>query len=112
MNIFLDEGESVMNIFDILKDFNLEGIKTKGKDILDSLKKIQCTGEAGAGFVKVTVDGNFNIVSIDFDVNNELIKQDLIVFKDLIIAAHNSAVEKIREEIQKQIADNFFPGLF
>lgn len=101
-----------MNVFDIIKNLNIDSIKEKGKEMLDSLKDIQCTGEAGAGFVKVTVDGNFNIISIDFDVNNELIKEDLIVFKDLIIAAHNEAVNKVREEIQKKISNSFIPGLF
>ncbi len=101
-----------INIFDILKNLNMESLKKKGEDILQSLKDLECTGEAGAGFVKVTIDGNFNILSIDFDVNNELIKEDLVMLRDLIIAANNDAVSKMREEIQKKFSNMFIPGMF
>lgn len=101
-----------MDILDIIKNLNIDIIKDKGKKVLEDIKNLQATGEAGAGFVKVTVDGNFDIVSIDFDFNNELIKEDLVVFKDLIIAAHNEAVSKLREEIHKKIYIGFIPGLF
>jgi len=101
-----------MNFLDIVKNLNMETLKKKSEDMISSLKSIECTGEAGAGFVKVTIDGNFNLLSIDFDVNNELIKDDLVMLRDLIIAAYNDASAKMREEIQKKVSNLFVSGIF
>ena len=49
-------------------------------------------------------------MSIEFE-NNELLKEDLLAFRDLIISAHNDAVIKMREEIQKKYANNIIPGI-
>ena len=103
-----------MDILDILKNINvitLDKIEKKTQEVITHLKEIECTGEAGAGFVKVRLNGQFNIISIEFDSNNDLIKEDLIVFRDLIIAAHNDAVAKVREKIQEKFTDLFIPGM-
>ncbi len=100
-----------INPFDLLKNLNIDDLKKKSDEMINNLKEIECVGESGAGFVKVKINGNFNIISIDFDVNNEIIKQDLVMFKDLVISAHNEAILKVREEIQKKFSNMVIPGL-
>jgi len=82
--------ESEMNIFDVLKGFNIEDLKKRSAETLSKMKEVEITGESGGGFVKVTINGEFYITDID-----------LATFKDLIIAATNQAVDKMKDELQK-----------
>lgn len=100
-----------MNPFDFLKNLNLEDLKTKSQEILTQLREMSVIGESGGGFVKIIINGEFNILSIEYE-ENDLIKQDLSTFRDLIISAHNDAVAKMRAEIQKRFSNLLIPGLF
>jgi DNA-binding YbaB/EbfC family protein len=97
-----------MNPFDLLKNLNINELKEKGQKAMDELKEIIVTGTSGGEFVKVTINGEFNILSIEYE-ESDIIKGDLATFRDLIIAAHNDAVSKVREEIQKKLG-NVIPG--
>lgn len=103
--------ENKMNPFDLLKNMNLEDLKKKSQEAISILKDLNIIGESGGGFVKITINGEFRILSIDYE-ENEIIKDDLSTFKDLIIAAHNDAVVKMKEEIQKRFSSTMIPGLF
>lgn len=100
-----------MNPFDVLKSLNLNDLKKQTEELSKNLKLIKETGEAGGGFVKVTLSGEFEILSIEYE-DNQLIKEDLNTFKDLIIAAHNSASEKIKERIKSDVSSSVIPGFF
>ena len=99
-----------MNTFDLLKNFNIEELKNKSEEILNQLKEMIVTGEAGGGFVKITINGEFSVLSIEYE-ENDIIKEDLNTFRDLIISAQNDAVFKMREEIKKKFSNMFIPGL-
>ena len=99
-----------MNPFDLLKNLNLEELKKKSEEMSLVMKEMSVTGESGGGFVKVTINGEFLILSIEYE-NNDLLKDDLTTLRDLIIAAQNNAVIKMKQEIQKKFAGNFIPGL-
>jgi nucleoid-associated protein EbfC len=100
-----------MNPFDLLKNFNLEDLKKKTEEISLNIKDIIVTGESGGGFVKVKINGEFSILSIEFE-NNDFIKNDINTFRDLIISAQNEAVIKMKQEIQKKFSNFYIPGLF
>jgi nucleoid-associated protein EbfC len=100
-----------MNPFDLLKNFNIEDLKKKSEEISNSMKELVVTGESGGGFVKVTINGDFLIMNIEYE-NSDFIKDDLTTFRDLIIAAQNDAVLKMKQEIQKKFSGNLIPGLF
>lgn len=89
-----------MNIFDVLKGFNIEDLKKRSAETLSKMKEVEITGESGGGFVKVTINGEFYITDIEYE-ENSFIKDDLATFKDLIIAATNQAVDKMKDELQK-----------
>lgn len=100
-----------MNPMDILKNLNLDDLKKKSEDVMKQMKEMYVTGESGGGFVRVTINGEFRILSIEYE-DNDLIKSDLNTFRDLIIAAQNNAADKMREEIQKNLAGSMIPGMF
>ena len=96
-----------MNPFDILKNLgNIDELKKQAENHLSIIKDLEVSAESGGGFVKVTINGEYEILSIDY-TDNELIKSDLDTFRDLIIAAHNNAVAKMSEEIKKNVTSNF-----
>ena len=99
-----------MNPFDLLKNLNLDDLKKKSMEMMSEIKEMVVVGESGGGFVKIKINGEFIVLSIDFE-NNELLKEDLSTFRDLIISAHNDAVNKMREELQKKFANNIIPGI-
>ena len=100
-----------MNPLDLLKNLNIEELKKKSQETIGQLKELNITGEAGGGFVKVTIDGEFNILSIEYE-KNDIITGDLRTFSDLIVAAQNDAVTKMKEEIRKKFNIPMIPGLF
>lgn len=99
-----------MNPFEMLKSLNFDDIKRQTQELSSKLENITETGESGGGFVKVTLNGNFKIISIEYE-DNEFIKEDLSTFKDLIIGAYNSASEKIKDKIKSELSSAVIPGL-
>jgi nucleoid-associated protein EbfC len=100
-----------MNPFDLLKNFNVEELKKKSEDISNTIKDLTITGESGGGFVKVTINGEFSIISIEYE-NIDFIKEDIATFRDLIISAQNNAVIKMKEEIKNRFSSFLIPGMF
>lgn len=100
-----------MNPFDLLKNINVEELKKKSQETMEQLKELTATGESGGGFVKVTINGEFRIVSVDYE-DNDIVKEDLGMFRDLIMAAHNDAVTKMKAEMQQKFSSSLMPGLF
>lgn len=89
--------------------FDMMKMMGKVKDVQEKVKKVQedlvnktVLGESGAGMVKVTANGNRQVIKIETDAS----LSDLGMAKDLIIAAVNNAIEKAdemaREEIKKE----------
>lgn len=64
-----------------------------------ALKTATATGESGAGLVKVTVNGRFEVLRVDIDP--ALAKDSLEMLEDLVAAAFNDAVHRI-EAMQKE----------
>lgn len=100
-----------MNPFDILKNLDIESLKKKSQEMMNQVKDITVTGVSGGGFVSVIINGDFNIISINYE-DNDFIKQDINTFRDLIISAHNDAIVKMKDELKKKFSSNFIPGLF
>ncbi|OPZ58601.1 MAG: Nucleoid-associated protein [Deltaproteobacteria bacterium ADurb.Bin510] len=90
-----------MNITDLLKQAqNMQG---KLKELEDKLGHIHATGEAGGGMVSVTMNGRLEIENLTLDpicVDN----RDVPMLQDLIIAALNQALDKIKEQGKQELA--------
>jgi nucleoid-associated protein EbfC len=62
----------------------------------EEMRKKEVEGTAGGGMVKVALNGANQLVSIK--INPEVvIPQEVEMLEDLIVAAHSSAMEKLKE---------------
>ena len=83
------------------------------KESQQKIKNIKVVGISGANSVKVTLNGDGEMIQIE--ISPETMKEEKSILEDLIIAAHNNAKaqlqSKTKEEISKA-ADGFgIPGL-
>jgi len=68
----------------------------------ESLKNITVAGESGAGAVKVVLNGNNDMVSINIDP--KILKEELSIIEDLIIAATNNAKKNVESKVQEEMS--------
>ncbi|MBP3366598.1 MAG: YbaB/EbfC family nucleoid-associated protein [Treponema sp.] len=97
-----------MNPFEMVK--NIAGMQSQLKEAQEKLSQIEATGSAGGNMVQVTVNGKFELVSIQLDpicVDN----RDIPMLQDLIKAAHHSALEKMQEEMKRQLGPLLGAGI-
>ncbi len=71
-------------------------LQAKMSKMQDELAELEIIGEAGAGLVRVTLDGKGNLKGLKID--ESLIKpEDVEIMEDLIIAAHSDARTKLEQ---------------
>jgi len=87
-------------------------LEAKMKESQEKIKNIKVEGISGSNSVKVTLNGENEMIKID--LSDEIIKEDKIIIEDLIIAAHNNAKVKLKsktsEEISKSASRFGIPG--
>lgn len=86
-----------MNPFELLK--NTQAIKEQSEKLQAELASLTAEGSSGGRMVTVTLNGKFEMQSIKLDpicVDN----RDVKMLEDLIVAAHNNAMENIQEQIK------------
>ena len=72
------------------------------KSAQEELVKLVVIGEAGAGLVKVHMNGRHNVLKTE--VNKTLLEEDVDMIEDLVTAAVNDAVNKIERESRGKIS--------
>ena len=101
----------------IMTDFNkilnkAKELETKMKESQEKIKNIQVQGISGANSVKVTLNGDGEMVKLE--ISPEIIKEEKTIIEDLIVAAHNNAKSQLKsktsEEISKATGDLGIPG--
>jgi DNA-binding YbaB/EbfC family protein len=79
------------------------------------LEKKTCEAAAGGGMVTATVNGRYELVKLAID-KGVVDPNDIAMLQDLIMAAINQAVERVREttkaEMSKISAGLPIPGMF
>ena len=87
-------------------------LEAKMKESQEKIKNIKIEGISGSNSVKVTLNGNGEMVKID--ISPDIINEDKSIIEDLIVAAHNNAKEKLNskttEEISKATGEFGIPG--
>jgi nucleoid-associated protein EbfC len=85
----------------------LGNLMRQAQQMQDSMKKAQAelaalevTGEAGAGMVKVTLNGHHEAKKIT--IEPKLLSEDKDMLEDLLVAAVNDAVRKIAARSQEK----------
>ena len=72
------------------------------KRLQDEIARMEITGEAGAGMVKVTLTGKHQAKKVEIDP--EALKEDKEFLEDLIAAAINDATQKIEAQSQSKMS--------
>ncbi len=87
-------------------------IESKMKESQEKIKNIKIEGVSGSNSVKVTLNGDGEMIKID--ISSDIIKEDKSIIEDLVVAAHNNAKEKLKlkttEEISKATSGFDVPG--
>ncbi|MFC0264676.1 YbaB/EbfC family nucleoid-associated protein [Fontibacter flavus] len=90
-------------MFDIMNIMNkVKEAQAKIKEAQSKLVHLSAEGESGAGMVKVVVNGNRKVMSIEMD--DSLVNvTDKEMLGDLIVAATNKALEEIEVKIKEEL---------
>ena len=68
----------------------------------ESLKNISVEGESGGGGVKVILNGNGEMISIQIDP--KILAEEKSVIEDLIVAATNNAKKNVESKTQEEMS--------
>ena len=87
-------------------------LEAKMKESQEKIKNIKVEGMSGANSVKVTLNGDGEMIQID--ISPETVKEEKSIIEDLIVAAHNNAKTQLKsktsEEISKATGGFGIPG--
>ena len=87
-------------------------LESKMKESQEKIKNINVTGISGGNSVKITLNGDGEVVNLD--ISSEILKEDKTIVEDLIKAAHNNAKNQLKtktsEEISKATVGIGIPG--
>ena len=107
-----------MNPFDILK--NAQKIQEQMGAFQEELGTITATGSSGGGMIELELNGKMELIALKI-APEVADPQEVEMLEDLIIAAYNNAMEKIKEAINREMGGAFagalnnmpgaFPGL-
>ena len=100
-----------------MTDFNkildkAKELEVQMKKSQEKIKNIQVEGISGANSVKVTLNGEGEMVKLE--ISPETIKEEKSIIEDLIVAAYNNAKVQLKsktsEEISKATSGFGIPG--
>tara|TARA_B100000579_G_C22627380_1_gene754875 strand:+ start:552 stop:869 length:318 start_codon:yes stop_codon:yes gene_type:complete len=77
-------------------------LETKMKESQEKIKNINATGISGGNAVKITLNGEGEIIKID--ISPEILKEDKTIIEDLIKAAHNNAKSQLKLKTSEEIS--------
>ena len=80
----------------------MQEAQAKMKEIQQKIVHLQATGEAGAGAVQATVNGNKEVIRLNID-EGYIVPNEKTMLQDLIIAAINLAQRAVEEKIQEDV---------
>ena len=87
-------------------------LESKMKESQEKIKNISVTGVSGGDSVKITLNGEGEVINLD--ISSDILKEDKTIIEDLIKAAHNNAKSQLKsktsEEISKATGGFGIPG--
>lgn len=78
-------------------------MQEKMQRMQEEAARAEVTGEAGAGMVKVTMNGRHDVSKVDIDPS--VLEEDKELLEDLLAAAVNDAVRKVEEGTRARMAE-------
>ena len=77
-------------------------MEARMKESQEKIKNIKVEGVSGANSVKVTLNGNGEMIKID--ISPETMKEAKTIIEDLIVAAHNNAQAQLKSKTSEEIS--------
>ena len=77
-------------------------LENKMKESQEKIKNINATGISGGNSVKITLNGDGEIIEIY--ISPEILKEDKTIIEDLIKAAHNNAKSQLKSKTSEEIS--------
>lgn len=93
------------NFGDLMKQ--AQEVQAKIQELQDELASLEVTGESGAGLVKVTMTGKYEVRRVEIDPS--LMADDKEMLEDLVGAAINAAVRRV-EEVNREKMSSLATG--
>ena len=76
-------------------------LEKKMRESQEKIKNILVEGVSGANSVKVTLNGEGELVKID--ISSETMKEEKSIIEDLIVAAHNNAKSQLKSKTSEEL---------
>lgn len=93
-------------MFDMMKMMGkLKEVQETMKVAQEGLKEIKVEAESGAGIVKVVVNGQKELISLDID-SSIINKEDSEMMRDLIIAAVNKGISEAELKAKEHLSSS------
>ena len=77
-------------------------VQEKMKEIQNELSGLKLTGEAAGGMVSAVVNGQQELLSVT--IKPDLVKEDIEMVEDLVVAAVRQAMDKAKEASQEKLS--------
>jgi len=77
-------------------------IENKMKESQEKIKNINATGISGGNSVKITLNGEGEIIKLY--ISPEILKEEKTIIEDLIKAAHNNAKSQLKSKTSEEIS--------
>ena len=87
-----------------------KNMQSKMKETQEIINKIQVEGISGGGTVKVQLNGDGELIKLF--ISPEVIKENKEILEDLIVAAHNDAKKKNKNQDFRRIFKNYRRNAF
>lgn len=89
------------NLNDLMQQ--AQAMQQKFQEAQSKLQDAEVTGEAGAGMVKVVMNGRHDVRSVRLDPS--LMQEDKEILEDLLAAAVNDAVRKVEQNNRDKMGE-------
>ena len=77
-------------------------LESKMKESQEKIKNISVTGVSGGDSVKITLNGEGEIINLN--ISSDILKEDKTIIEDLIKAAHNNAKSQLKSKTSEEIS--------
>ena len=76
-------------------------MEIKMRESQEKIKSITATGVSGSNSVRVTINGEWEMVKLE--LSNETLKEEKMIIEDLIVAAYNNAKVQLKSKTKEEI---------
>ena len=76
-------------------------MENKMRESQEKIKSITATGVSGSNSVRVTINGEWEMVKLE--LSDETLKEEKMIIEDLIVAAYNNAKVQLKSKTKEEI---------